>query len=236
MTVLTIVQAAAARVGIPVPSTVFASTDDQVIQLRALLNQSGMEMSSAADWVRLQTQHSFTTTATEVQADGLPDDFDHFMNNTMWDRTTDRPVYGPLNAVEWQREKAGPTFTSVYYAFRIRGTDFLLTPTPSAGDEIYYEYITTKWAETAAGVGITEFSTDTDVSRMPEELHTLDLIWRFKAAKGLDYNPEFLTFQRELDEHAGRSGGAPVLNMSLPMPYRRYQPNVPEGNWPGTYP
>lgn len=232
MTALTIVQNACARLGIPVPLVVFASTDPQTIQLRALLNQSGGELAANKDWVRLMVQQEFSTVAAEIQTSAIPADFDHILNDSMWDRTTDRPVYGPLNPQEWQREKAGPTFTSVYYAFRIRGTDMLFTPTPTAGDSVYYEYITKNWCESSAGVGQDAFAADTDVSRLREELHTLDLIWRFKAAKGLDFQAEFATFQNEVSTEMGRSGGAPVLSMSFPMPYRRYQPNVPEGNWP----
>lgn len=232
MTALSIIANATARLGLNVPSVVFASTDQQVIQLRTLMNQEGLEVSSRHNWVVLQTQWEFSTVATAIQVSAIASDFDHIINDSMWDRTSDRPVYGPLNAQEWQREKAGPTFTSVYYAFRFRGTDLMMTPTPASGLSVFYEYVSTLWAENASGSGLTVMTADTDVSRMPEEMITLGVIWRFKAAKGLDYSQDYKTYSDFVEESVARDGGAPMLNLGMTMPYRRYQPNVPEGNWP----
>lgn len=232
MTALAIVQRAAARLGLPVPQVAFASTDSQTIQLRTLMNQEGLDLASRHDWVRLQTQWEFDTVASAVQQNAIPSDFDHILNGTMWDRTSDRPVYGPLNALEWQREKAGPTFTSVYYAFRIRGTDMLFTPTPAANLHIYYEYVTTLWALSAAGAGQAEFTADDDTAKLSEECIVDGLVWRFKAAKGLDFSQDFATYEQHVQQQVARDGGSPILNLSYTMPYRRYQPNVPEGNWP----
>ena len=233
MTALSIVQNVCGRLGLQVPAVVFASTDQQVIQLRSLMNQEGADLADKLNWQDLQTEWNFDTVATAVQTSAIASDFDRIINGTMWDRTSDRPVYGPLNALEWQREKAGPTFTSVYYAFRIRGNDMLITPTPTAGLSIYYEYVTNQWAtDTTGATGKTAMTADDDVAKLSEEIITLGVIWRFKQAKGLMYDQEKMTYDDEIAQTMARDGGSPILNLSYTMPYRRYQPNVPEGNWP----
>jgi hypothetical protein len=232
MSALTIVQDAMGRLGLQQPSVLFSSTDQQVIQFRSLLNQEGKTLTDAGDWVELQTQWEFSTVATAIQTSAIPSDFDHILNGSMWDRTSDRPVYGPLNAQEWQREKAGPTFTSVYYAFRIRGTDMLFTPTPASGLSVFYEYVTNQWAETAGGTGITAFTADDDVTKLDPETMTLGVIWRFLKAKGLEYEQAKKDYDERVADGLAHSGGAPILNLGYTMPYRRYQPNVPEANWP----
>lgn len=234
MTALTIVADAAGRLALTVPSAVFSSTDLQIIQLRALMNQEGKELTSDVDWCVLQTEWTFDTVATAIQVSAIATDFDHVINTTMWDRTTDRPVYGPLNALEWQREKAGPTFTSVYYAFRIRGTSLLLTPTPPVNDAIYYEYVSNLWCTNAAGdTGKTAMTADDDVAKLSEEVITLGVMWRFLKAKGLDFEQAHKDYTDLRDKAIGRDGGKPVLSLSMTMPYRRWQPSILEGGWPG---
>lgn len=234
MSALTIVQNAAARIGINVPNAVFSSLSQEVIQLRALMNQSGIELGKVCQWQNLTKQHGFVTTATAIQVGAVPDDFNWLINDSMWDRTTDRPVIGPLTPQEWQMEKAGPTFTSVVLAFRFRGNDLLITPSDSSGDNVYYEYVSKNWAQTASGTAISVMTSDTDTAKIPEELITLDLVWRWKKAKGLDYSEEYRTFEIEKEKAISRDGGAKTLNLSHGLNWYRQWPNIADGNWPGS--
>jgi len=63
----------------------------------------------------------------------------------------------------------------------------------------------------------------------------LDLIWRFKLAKGLEYGEDKREFEMELAQALGRDGGRPTLNLSG---YEDWffldSANLPDGNWPAT--
>lgn len=232
MTALSIIQNAARRLVISVPSAVFSSVDDEVIQMRELMNQEGKEL-ARKPWTDLLREQTFTTVAQAVQTSAVPSDFGFYVNDTMFDRTENRKLVGPLNSFEWQREKAGPVFTSVYHAFRFRGGDLLVTPDPTAGNTVAYEYVTSQWAETSGGSGLSSMTADTDVARINEELITLGVMWRFKQAKGLDYAEEFRTYQMELDKYFGQDGGSPVLTMGSNLLQKRFYPaNIKEGSWP----
>lgn len=64
MNLLQLAQAVFTELGLNSPNAVMSSTDDQVIQMRALMNRAGAELMSAFDWQRLQKEHSFYTVVT----------------------------------------------------------------------------------------------------------------------------------------------------------------------------
>ena len=107
MTLLTICQDAANEIGVPAPSSVIGSADTTAIQLLAATNREGKNLVTGYDWEILVKEENHTAIAAESQGamTTIAADFERFSNNTMWNRTTDRKFYGPLNNSEWQRLK-----------------------------------------------------------------------------------------------------------------------------------
>src|SRR5690242_5155322 len=102
------VQTACAWLSLPVPQAVFSATDPQTIQLRSLLNEELVELRKWPDiyWRKLLRQHTFVTIAADTQTDTpIPNDYDHMVDNSMWDRTACRPVVGPISPQTWQAWK-----------------------------------------------------------------------------------------------------------------------------------
>ena len=186
MSLLTIVTGALGRMGLPTTATVVGNTTRTVVEMLALLQQEGRELSRRAAWKVLQRETTFTTVAAAAQTDAaaLPSDLDWILPETMFNRTLNRQVDGPLSPGEWQQIQSA-LVTRVNPAFRIRGTSLLLSPTPAAGDTIAYEYVTNKWCQSSGGTAQTAWTADSDTALVDEELHTLGLIWRFKFMKGL---------------------------------------------------
>jgi hypothetical protein len=236
MTALTIVQEAAAWLGLPQPDALFGATDAQAIQLRTLLNEEGFELATWPDkaWTKLTKQKTFTTVAANEQTGALADDFSRFLDGSIWDRTQDRPVWGPMSPQQWQQEQAGPTFTTMYYGFRLRGNDWLMTPTPTAGDTIAYEYVSNLYVYASGDTLPTKsaFSDDTDTSIFPEVLVSRGVRWRFLRAKGMPYAQEYALWIELLQRTAARDGGMPTLSVSRNYPWTRLSPFVPDGNFP----
>lgn len=214
MTVLTIIQSVADRIGIPRPSAVVSSSDQQVRQLFALLNEGGVELSKRADWQVLTTEWTFLTVAADEQTNTpIPTDLDRFLADSFYDRTLSRKLIGPITPQEWQAVKARPQFSRVYLAFRERDNTVLITPPPPADHLIAYEYISKNWAKSSANVGKEMFTSDDDTSYLSEELLKLDLRWRWKQAKGLEYGEDMDTFERALQREAGNDGAARMLSI-----------------------
>lgn len=230
MTALSIIQDACGRLGIQVPAAVFSSTDEQVIQLRSLLNAGGKTISRIHDWTFLKKEKTFTTVAADIQTNAVPTDFDRYLNHTMFNRTQGRKIHGPLSNFEWQVDKSSISGLTITEAFRFRGGEILLTPTPTAGESVYYEYITNQWCESDMAVAQSKILADADVSLIDEELLTKDIIWRFLKAKGLDYSEEFNEFQVELANLRARDGGARIIDAAQ-EPNEDVFVNIPDGNW-----
>ena len=72
-------------------------------------------------------------------------DFNFIVNETMWDRTTRRPVFGPKSAAEWQQLSA-QQMQGPWWQFTLRDNQLLFIPAPTPGDTIYFEWITRFWA------------------------------------------------------------------------------------------
>jgi hypothetical protein len=234
MTALNIVTNVCERLALTPPSGVFNSTDPQIIQIRGLMNQEGAELAIEYEWQVMRVQTSFNTVATPtLEQTALPADFGWIINDSMWDRSLDRPVSGPLTSQEWQREQAGPTFTSVEFAYRIWNNSIWMTPAPGSGHTVYYEYLSKYWCESSGGVGKVQMTDDADVSKLDEELVTQGTLWRFLKAKGLDYTADLETYAIRKNRLQGQDGGKPSLNLAIPQPRRVVLPNIPEGNWPG---
>lgn len=234
MTLLTIIQETTNLLSIPEPSVVVGSTDTQVRQLFALANEEGRASARSHDWQALTSEFTFSTAATPDQLTALPDDFDHFYSNSMYDRTTIRPVLGPITPQQWQAIQAYPQINSVNISFRIRGNIYLATPTPSAADTVAYEYVSMNWCLAANGSGKAAFTADTDTTVLPEWLFTLGLRWRFRKSKQLDYAEDFRTYQSELQQLQARDGGNGNIDITGRNLYNPLGlPNIPVGNFPG---
>lgn len=214
MSLLTMIQGACDELTLPRPTVVVAATDEQVRQLLRIAQVEGRSLAKRHGWQALSTEQSFTTTATAVQvtASAIPSDLAWIVPETMWNRTLKRRVYGPIDKQEWQ-ETQGTSITQVNPAFRIRGNTILITPTPTTGQSIFYEYISTKWCQSSGGTPAAAWAADTDTGRLDENIMSLGIIWRFRAAKGLPFAPELANYEREVADAIMRDGSRPRLSM-----------------------
>ena len=233
MSLLTIIQAVADRIGIVRPTAAIGSSDSQVRNLLGLIQQEGKDLAVRYNWSALTKEKTFTATATAAQSGALPTDFDRFINGSMWNRTRDNCIEGPLSAQDWQAIQA-TVAPNVTEAFRVRGSSLLITPTPTAGDSYAYEYVSTYWCGTAASTepGLTEFANDSDISYVKDELLILGVIWRFQKARGLDYGESMQSYEISVKRAIDRDGGAGVLMMGGPSSYYHApKARVPDGSW-----
>lgn len=232
---LVIIQNAASWLALPIPAAVWSSTDAQVIQLRTLLNEEGQAVSRWPDhnWNKLVRETNFSTLAQYTQTGAIPSDFDHICNQTIWNRTMNRPVWGPMDEQQWQQELAGPTFTSPYYAYRIRGGQMLMTPVPTAGNAVYYEYVSSFWVSSsgASAPDKAAFTADSDTCVFNDVMVQRGLRWRYLRANGLDYAQEYSAWAELLTVEIARDGGASRLSLTEKYPWNRRVPFIPQGNW-----
>lgn len=210
-TVLAIAQGMCDLIGVPRPTALIGSTDQQGRQILELLREELDELHDL-EWQRPMREQTFTTVAAEEQTAALPTTFRSFVNGTFFNRTTRERLIGPLSAQQWQSIKAWPEVASYYIAWRERDNKFLTTPEPAAGQTIAYEYLTDAKVKNGA-VEKTEITLDTDEPLLNNQLVKLGLCWRFLQAKGLDYSEAMSTYERRKATLMAKDGGAPVLTI-----------------------
>lgn len=231
MSLSTLVYSACDKLAIPRPTSIVGNADDSARQLLALANEEGQELASRHTWQALTKEYAFTATATVTQGTITAitsSDFSRFVNDTIWDRTSIRPLRGSVDPQRWQRLQAS-NVTGPYPELRVRGNYLLMLPAPTAGDVYYGEYISKNWCSNAAGdTTYSQWSDDTNVGLLDESLMELGLRWRWKMAKSLDYQEEFRLYTDRVNDATARDGGKRPLNLGKS---RYVSPLGPEGSW-----
>jgi hypothetical protein len=217
LTLLQVVTRFCERTNLDVPATVIGSVDPLVVQIRALLEEIGIDMSGRGAWQGLTFEKTHTTLALEDQGaiDTIASNgFRYIKNQTIWDRTDQLPVTGPMSAQEWQALKAVVN-TGPHYQFRIRGGKLLSNPAPPAGHTWAFEYVSKNWILQVDGTTYLQFfAADTDTILFPDYILLQGLRWVWKREKGFDYSEDFRSYELMLKDALGRDGGKPVLDMS----------------------
>jgi hypothetical protein len=227
MSLLSIVQHAADRLGLTRPSTVISSPDENARILLAMAQEEGKELADRPTWQVFQTEHTFSTADT-VASYALPSGFDAMIKDTVFNRTTRRRMQGDLSPSQWQETQAS-LVTMVNPAFRIRNNLFYISPTPTATETVAYEYVTKNWCQSAGGTGQPEWAADTDVALLDEEIMKLGVRWRYKSSKGFDYAEEKETYEIRVNKAILKDGARVTIDTScverdrVPM-----SPQVPE--------
>jgi len=232
MSLLTIIQKSCRLLALPVPDVVVDSRDTQVQQLYEIANEEGEELADVYDWQRLRAQYEFTTVASAVQTSAVPGDWNRFISNSFFNRTTQRSVLGPITPQQWQSIQAQPQLNRVFLAFIQRSGQFLVTPTPQSGQTIAYEYVSKNWVYDVNGTPKDSFTRDDDETYLDPRLIILGIRWRFLNSKGLEYGEDFRTYQTERNQKIARDGGNTELSTTGSDGYI-LSPNVPSGGFPG---
>lgn len=230
---LTIIQNAQKRMGLDVSTSVAGNSDDTTVKLLALLNQAGEELAQEYPWQALQREATFTTVAAETQGamETLAPGWLYIVNQTIWNRSLRRPVFGALSQSDWQLLKSS-SVQGPFQQYRIMGGNLMFIPAPPAGQTCAFEYITRQWATDSTGVtGKAEFTVDTDVALLDEALLTLSLIWRFKQSNGLDFAAELQMYELRVGNAQARDGGKQALDLDGRPRVLMPGVMVPQGNW-----
>ncbi len=211
MTMLSIVRDAAVHIGIPEPSAVASSTATDAMQLLRLLNAGARQLMKDHHWSKLLKIKTFNGVAAQAQTGQPPTNFQHFTPMTkLWDVSKRLPLVGAISAEKWLLLLAQNVTGADKYWTMIDGV-INITPVPTVSDSFRYSYVSRYFARPTGEASDTNdkaaFTVDTDESRLSEELLTLDLVWRWKKAKQLDYAEDLADFERqkEMDIAADRA-------------------------------
>lgn len=230
MSLLTIVQGAAASLNLNVPTSVVGNSAKDAVQFLILAKHAGRELARSHNWQNLVVQNTWTTTATAVQTSALPTaDYDRLVPDAeVWNRTSNVLVVGPTPSNAWQRLQTGITTGGVSGWWRIVGNVLNILPKPTTGQTYAVEYISKRWCQSSGGTLQETWAADADTALVSEDLIELGLIWRILRARGLDYAEEMSTYEREVEKVSARDRGLGVMIVS------RGDGDLPSPFWDGT--
>lgn len=228
-TMLEIVQDACKDVGQPRPSIVASAPQETPLRMLRLLNKAGHQLIKDHGWNVLTTVVSFNPTATQVQAAHPPADYDRMTANTqLWDITNRRPLVGPLAIPKWMRLVVDAQ-QSIDKYWALIGEKINILPVPAVTDNFVYAYQSKHWVLDVSDTPKSSFTVDTDVPRIDDELLTLELVWRWKHAIGIDYAEDMANAGRRKETVIAADRGPAIISTSQP-----FRDGLPEGFWPGT--
>lgn len=219
MTLATICQNAAKEIGFPAPANIIGNSDPNAAQLLRLANREGEELSQVKAWNILVSEGSVTL-ATGDQDYLLATDLRYVIPSTTWDRTNKRIVITPITSQEWQFLKGWTTIQGLSYRARIRNNQLEFEQAITSADNgkvIYYEYVTNQWAASSGGTAQRYFTADDDTARLDEELITQGVVWRFKKAKGLDWQDDYQFYLQTQRRQVSRDGGQRRIAFTNPL-------------------
>jgi hypothetical protein len=214
MTCLTLIQSVCLRVGLDSPNSAIGNTDRQIKQVVELANEAGQECARRYPWQVILAVGNFTTLAAESQGtvESIAPGLDYIINDTIWNRTLRRPVFGPQTPQAREQQKAF-AINGPWSSYRLIGGLLSMYPTPTAGQDCYFEYISKNWVTKSTSGTSATWTNDADTPLLDNNLLVLDTIWRFKQQKGLDYAEDFSKAERALLDLAARDGGKDTISM-----------------------
>ena len=214
MTILQVCQEALNEIGVDAPTTLEAG--ELGAQLLAISNTCGRLISRRHDWETLTVEGTFTTLATELQVT-FASDFPYLRKivpHTMWNRSKQRVVIGPLSRQAVQRVSSD-NFTPSFPTYYIRASKLYFPGSPDAGEEVYFEYLDNRFATATDGTTLkTAFTLNTDTPRLDDYMMVLAVRWRFLQRKGLEYGEAFREFEDYMEERIGNDLPSETLNMN----------------------
>lgn len=170
-----------------------------------------------------------------------PTDFSWFLNRTMWDRTNQWELIGPISPQVDEWERSGVVTTGPRRRWRQVGlgpTNWRLWPPPTASGSypatLVFEYESKNWALDASGNRIDKLTNDTDTPIIDAQaiiLATKYLLWRAKGFQYASMQADYLDYVSRL---TARDGGAADLSLAKPMRQSLLisSASAPDGFWP----
>lgn len=230
-TAAAIVKDAAVEEGLAELADPFSSTDADQVRLCRLLTSAGRELVRLYDWPHLVKTHTITVATADGRSYALPADFAGIVTGTAYNRTTDTPLYGPVDPDLWAHEVAcGNTHDGW---FRIYGGALVLVSTSDAtdADVLAYEYRSKSWVMPSGGTVPTEdrATAATDTVYFDPFLIKTALRRAWRTAMGFDTTVIESQFWRALE--TAKSAETAARRLSL-TPFDGFAaPSVPERGW-----
>jgi hypothetical protein len=219
-TVASIISDAAKQLGLVTSDIAdpFSSTDQNVVQMLALLKSAGRTLAKKYAWSQLLSQWELTTVNGTSLYD-LPGNFSRFVDQTGWNTSTRLPL-GTVSPQQAQQVQVSTTVGMLWQSFRLIGGQLELIPSPTATQSLTLNYYSSTWVQLSDGGMISLYgpfwdrpAAADDVVRFDSELMIAALKLAFLGEKGFDTGKAADDFAEQLAATLEADRPAPVLRL-----------------------
>lgn len=211
MSLLSICKSVLAETGWPVLSTIASNSDATAQQIFAIANTELEALSEQFSWPHLEVEYNFATVAG--QAVYLwPADFRVLAPQSVFDKAQYYELKGSTGMQFWELLKYGKLgqlnrarYRTVY---PLGAPGIEMTPAPTGINPLVAVYYSDEYARQQDGTSVARYSTDTDVSKVPERYIQMGVKWRFRRAKGLDYSAELAEYNNTIQTQFAKYTGS----------------------------
>jgi len=247
-TLIEIVNTVARSVGHPKATTVATSQDEAIQRLQYYTNLAGQQLMTMSNWQKLSKTAVIDivadTPAQTEKAFDLPPDFKVMTDDTHWNRSTQLPAVGPVNAQDWQWLVVRNTQITTRFMWRIRDGQLWVKspPPPGSPQPLSFEYTSKYWAvgvdeATATEVGQETMEKDTDFHIYSPQLMILFTRVKWMENEGYDATAAVADFMKAFNYEAGTDKGATALSLvpGVGYPYINAIRNIPDTGYGSAY-
>jgi hypothetical protein len=215
MTVLSAVDRASKLMGLPAVSSLYANTNRYEVELATIANEAAAAIAKEHDWRKLTTLHTQAGDGSDTAFD-LPSDFDRMPVKAAVFLTSQQQPMTPVNDLDtWMRNRL-EGFTPAIGEWIILGGQLQIYPAMGASDSAKFYYQSNLIVRSEGDEGKTSFNADTDSFTLDERILSLEIIWRWRAMKGLEYAEEMRNAGIAKAQEIARDKGARDLRIGSP--------------------
>jgi len=212
MTILSVVQQVAHKVGLNKPDAVFITTDRDMEEMQDLIHEATTDILECQDWQVLRIKETITGDGAS-EGHSFPVDYERmYTKSNFWSSRWIWAINHITDPDEWLEYEVIP-YTFVTGNWMLFGGNINILPVMEATETIKYWYISNAIVSPASGSPKVAFTADDDYLRVKEKLLYLGLVWKWKAKKGQPYAEDMESYEDHKAYLIDKDGGSkPVLS------------------------
>lgn len=210
MTILSAAQAAAVRLNQTPPTSLYTTSQSFDREIASLANESAEAIAKAHDWQKLLTIHTLSGDGATTSF-SLPTDYDRMaLKSAVQTSSLSNPYVKIRDEDQWLYFQVHPEAIVPGYWILLGGLMQFNPAIPTGVDAKFFYVKNTPVSDTNGGLK-TAFTADTDYLVLPERLLRLDLIWRWRSSKKMEYAEDMQNFELALEQEIAKDKGSRVL-------------------------
>ena len=211
MSVLSVCQRVALRIGLEKPTAVYASTDRTYEVLGDLANECAERIMRANDWQLLMRRATITGDGATTAFD-LPGDYDRMVAKTnLWSSSLEAALTRIHDIDRWNGlETQDVDF--LINSWIVYGGQLHVRPALDTGVTATYYYVSNLYANDGSA-NVETFDADDDTFRLDDQLLKLAMIWQWRESKGQPYAEDLANYERLLAKRIDRDRGSRTLRI-----------------------